>query len=192
LEPIRSILEHGRTAPAQIPKTGKPLYPPMGLGLFSIPQERLTTLRKSVEQVRHLQPALLRKASTTETMIQAVVKQHPSAALVFQKLVTGWCLRPIKSTARNVVEAFRQSNKAEPIIHNNVIPFIGTSTKGYIIVVQAFRVGLIKSRDDYISSVSPDPVCVVECKLTGLQVQDESRLAVDVRKLTKTEMVQSK
>jgi hypothetical protein len=116
-------------------------------------------------------------------MIDAVVKQHPSTALVFQKLVTGWCLRPIKSKGRDIVEAFRQGNKAEPLIHDNVIPFIETNTKGFIIVVQAFRVGLIKSRDDYISSVSPDAVCVVQCKLTGLTADEESRLASDVRKL---------
>jgi hypothetical protein len=106
------------------------------------------------------------------------------APLVFQRLVTGWCLKPIKSKTRNIIEAFRQGNKAEPIIHVNVIPFLKTNTKGFISVVQAFNVGLVKSRDDIISSVSPDAVFVLECKTVGLAIDDESRLASDVRKLT--------
>jgi hypothetical protein len=48
LEPIQSMLQSGRIAPAQIPKTGKPLYPTIGLGLFSTPQERLTSLSTSL------------------------------------------------------------------------------------------------------------------------------------------------
>jgi hypothetical protein len=146
------------------------------------------------EKVRRLSSTLLKKgyralgfkvtsSTTTLTMITAVVKQHPSPALVFQRLVTGWCLKPIKSKTRNVVEAFRQGNKAEPIIHDNVILFIQTNTKGFIVVIQAFRVGLIKSRDDFISSVSPDAVVVLECKTIGLPTDDESSLGRDVRKL---------
>jgi hypothetical protein len=65
----------------------------------------------------------------------------------------------------------------------NVLPFIKTNTKGLVHVVQTFGVGLVKSRDDHISAVSPDAVCVFECSNVGLAANDESKLVRDVRQL---------
>jgi hypothetical protein len=50
-------------------------------------------------------------------------------------------------------------------------------------VVQAFNVGLVKSRDDHVSAVFPDAVCVLECRTVGLASEDERPLAGGVRKL---------
>jgi hypothetical protein len=66
-------------------------------------------------------------------MLNAVVKQHPSPSLVFQKLVTCWRMAPIKSKRKDVVKYFRQGKVAEPIIHANVPPFIKTNTKGLVL-----------------------------------------------------------
>jgi hypothetical protein len=46
-------------------------------------------------------------------------------------------------------------------------------------------VGLVKSRTDHISVVSPDAVCVLECTTIGLANNDESKLAGDIKKLSK-------
>jgi hypothetical protein len=73
---------------------------------------------------------------------------------------------------------------AEPIIHENTLPFINLNAKGWICVVQAYNVGLIKSRQDHISAISPDAMCVIECSTVGLQSTDESSLAIVVRKLS--------
>jgi hypothetical protein len=55
---------------------------------------------------------------------------------------------------------------------------------GLIHVVQAFQVGLVRSREDDISAVSPDAVCVMECTTVGLVEDDDSRLACHVSKLS--------
>jgi hypothetical protein len=73
---------------------------------------------------------------------------------------------------------------AEPIIHEHILPFINLNAKGWICVVQAYNVGLIKSRQDHISEVSPDAMCDIECSTVGLQSTDESSLAMGVRKLS--------
>jgi hypothetical protein len=84
-------------------------------------------------------------------MTLAVTKQHPSNALVFQKIVTSWCMAPIKRKNRDVVEAFRQGKLAEPLIHENVVAFLSSHSKGMLNITQAFNVGLVKSRYDGIS-----------------------------------------
>jgi hypothetical protein len=50
-------------------------------------------------------------------------------------------------------------------------------------VMQAFNVGVVKSRDDHVSAVSPDAVCVLECTTVGLASENERPLALGVRKL---------
>jgi hypothetical protein len=96
---------------------------------------------------------------------------------------TCWCMAPVKSKRKDVVESFRQGKVAEPKIHANVLPFIETNTKGLVHVVQTFGVGLVKSRDDHISANSPDAVCALECSTVGLAANDEFKLVRDVRKL---------
>jgi hypothetical protein len=83
-------------------------------------------------------------------MVSAVAKQHPSDALIFQKIVTAWCMTPIKKKNRDVIEAFRQGKVAEPLIHENVVEFIAQHTKGMVSVEQGFNIGLVKSRADHI------------------------------------------
>jgi hypothetical protein len=124
-------------------------------------------------------------STSRDAVIDVLVKQHPSDSLIYQKLVTGWCMAPIKSKRKDVVESFRQGNMAEPMIHQNVIPFIQTNTKGLIHVIQAFQVGLVKSREDHVSAVSPDAVCVMGCTTVGLADDDDSKLANHVRKLSR-------
>jgi hypothetical protein len=104
--------------------------------------------------------------------------------LVFQKIVTLWCMTPIKKKNRDVVEAFRQGKVAEPLIHDNVAEFIRIHTKGMILVSQGFNVGLVKSRDDKISAVSPDALAVLECA-TSLTpgVSKYAQIALDSEKL---------
>jgi hypothetical protein len=77
-------------------------------------------------------------------------------------------MAPIKSKRKDVVESFLQGNMAEPMRHENVLPFIKTNTNGLIHVVQAFQVGLVNSREDNISAGPPDAVCVMECTTVGL------------------------
>jgi hypothetical protein len=67
--------------------------------------------RKTEAQLAGVQLATLKKAykalgfrhnsrTTREEMMLAVKKQHPSNALVFQKIVTPWCMTPIKRKKR--------------------------------------------------------------------------------------------
>jgi hypothetical protein len=117
----------------------------------------LTLQRKSRERVSSFPPTELRKGYkvlgykvTTNTqrqsMVDALVMQHPSQSLVYQKVATAWCMAPIKSKRKDVIESFRQGNLAEPKINENVIPFINTNTNGCVYVVRAFNVGLIKAK----------------------------------------------
>jgi hypothetical protein len=73
----------------------------------------------------------------------------------------------------------------ELMIHNNYVPFNALNRDGFIFVAQAFNVGLVKSRDDHMSAVSPDVVCVLEYTTEGWATQDERPLARVVRKLPK-------
>lgn len=155
----------------------------------------LSLQRKSNEQIGTLTPSALKKAykalgfkatssTTCPIMIEALVKQYPSDSLVFQKLVTAWCMAPIKSKSKGIVESFRQGLMAEPLIHENVVAFIKTHSREMITVVQAFNIGLVKCRDDHVSAVSPDAICVLECSTVPLATDDESQLASDVKKLS--------
>jgi hypothetical protein len=73
----------------------------------------------------------------------------------------------------------------ELMIHNSYVPFNTRNRDGFIFVAQAFNVGLVKSRDDRMSTVSPDVVCVLEYTTEGWATQDERPLARVVRKLPK-------
>jgi hypothetical protein len=92
-------------------------------------------------------------------------------------------MTPIKSKRKDIVESFRQWKLAESRIHSNVVPFIKYNTSGFIYIVQAFSVGLVKNRDDHISAVSPDAVCVLGCTAVTLPPNGENNLAHNVRKL---------
>ena len=155
----------------------------------------LKLVRKTQQQLAGVSLPVLKKAyralghmPTSKTprqdMITAVTRQHPSDMLVFQKIVTSWCMTPIKKKNRDIVEAFRQGKVAEPLIHDNVAEFIRIHTKGMILVSQGFNVGLVKSRDDKISAVSPDALAVLECA-TSLTpgVSEYGQIALDSDKL---------
>jgi hypothetical protein len=94
-------------------------------------------------------------------------------------------MAPIKSKRKEIVEQFRQGNIGELMIHNNYVPYNPPNRDGFIFVAQAFNVGLVKSRDDHTSAVSPDVVCVLEYTTEGWATQDERPLAGDVRKFPK-------
>jgi hypothetical protein len=83
----------------------------LGLSLERKSMERITIL--PVASLRTNFTALGYKATTStpsQTMIDAMVQQHPSDSLVHQKLLTGWCMAPIKSKRKEIVESFRQGN----------------------------------------------------------------------------------
>jgi hypothetical protein len=56
-------------------------------------------------------------------MVDAIANQHPSQSLVLQKLVTGWCMTPVKSNGKDVIESFRKGHLGEPKIRENTIAF---------------------------------------------------------------------
>lgn len=154
----------------------------------------LSLERKTREQIIRLTPRNMKTAyktlgyeatasTTREEYIDKLCKQYPSPSLVYQKLVTSWCMAPIKSRTKGVVESFRQGKLAEKMIHSNVVPFVNNNTSGLIYILQAFNVGLVKNREDHISAVSPDAVCVLGCTTVGLSPNNESLLAASVRKL---------
>ena len=86
----------------------------------------LSLTRKSRDEVNKLSLTTLRNAYktlgykvipgaqciNTQSMVDVVTRQHPSASLVFQKLVTNWCLTPIKKKGKDVIESFRQGHLA--------------------------------------------------------------------------------
>jgi hypothetical protein len=84
---------------------------------------------------------------------------------------------------KNSVDSLWQGTLAEPLIHDSILPFIKAHSKGSTCVVQAFHLGLVKSREDHVSAVSPDAICVVECSTAVLRGDDDSTLASYVRKL---------
>ena len=51
---------------------------------------------------------------------------------------------------------------AELLIHGNIMSFLKHQSKGVIIIMQAFNVGLIKSKVDHSSAVSPDATAVLK------------------------------
>jgi len=155
----------------------------------------LSLARKTKEQVARTSPTALKKAykslgykaaaaTTTETMVEVVAKQHPSDALVFQRIVQAWCMTPIKRKNKEVVEAFQQGRLAEPLIHANVASFINRHSKGLITIRQAFDVGLLKHRSNPILAVSPDAVAVLHVVGTlSDDISVESQLGQDHCKL---------
>jgi len=117
-------------------------------------------------------------------MTLAVTKQHPSNALVFQKIVTSWCMAPIKRKNRDVVEAFRQGKLAKPLIHENVVAFLSSHSQGMLNITQEFNVRLVKSRYDGISAVSPDAIAVLQIATeVPTEVAGDSKIAKDCENL---------
>jgi hypothetical protein len=147
--------------------------------------------RKTEEQLATATLPMLRKAyktlgfkvsnkTTRQEMTEAVARQHPSNSLVYQRLVTSWCMTPIKKKSKEIVEAFRQGKLAEPLIHNNVANFLVQHSKGMLSIPQLINAGLVKSRGDHISAVSPDAMAVLQC-VTELPegVSADSLISID-------------
>jgi hypothetical protein len=88
-------------------------------------------------------------------------------------LVTDWYMAPVKSKRKDVIESFRKGHLAEPKIHDKIVPFINTKTKGFINVVQVFNAGLIKSKIEHILAVSPDALCILGYTTVGLTDVDD-------------------
>jgi hypothetical protein len=141
IKTIKFVLLDDQNLPERI----RQLLELLGLLLERKSRESISTL--PVVSLKKAYKALGCKVTTSrstprQTMVDSILKQHPTHSLVYKKNVRSWFMAPIQS---QIVESFRQGNIAESEINDNILPFIKLNTKGMTYVVQAYIVGRIKS-----------------------------------------------